>query len=67
MFEHCLLIHLQLYPVIDEVNQINTQFKKLNFKDLFYFSYIKNLNNGVKNLMKLLIFILQKKTHDLEN
>jgi len=28
MFEHCLLIHLQLYPLIDEVNQINTQFKK---------------------------------------
>ena len=34
MFEHCLLTHLQLNPLIDQINQLYDEFKQFDGTNL---------------------------------
>jgi hypothetical protein len=65
MYEHCSLTHLQFKPLINEVNQIDIQLKKLNLKTVLRSSY-QQLEEWRKNSHEIIDKYFRKQINDLD-
>jgi len=65
MYEHCSLKHLKFKPLINEINQIDTQLKKFDLKKVLRSSY-QQLEEWRKNSHEIIDQYYRKQVNDLD-